>query len=155
MKKCAHFAIHELVDRQTFEKDGEGAWSYIQPHIAESLDDFWEFLQERTGKRIYVTINNYGYGGNREWSGLRFGPAFDLENIKNKGKYADRSFHKLGLAFDCVFRGITAEEVRSLIKQNKYDRRIQCISRIEDGVSWLHIDFANIPQEQKPYFFKP
>lgn len=144
--KCRHFEIYELVDIATYKNEREKAWRFIPRYVKKGLDDFWEFLEEKLGKKPVVIINDYEWGGGYNWSGLRFGPAFDKENKDNPGKYASRSFHKLGQAFDCKIKDHTAEEIRKLILDNENDYRLQDISRLERDVSWVHLEFSDMPE---------
>ena len=64
MYKCEHFAIHELVPPHVFEQRGEKAWELLDDRLLVTLDR----LRERYGS---MTVNNYYWGSDREWSGLR------------------------------------------------------------------------------------
>jgi hypothetical protein len=62
------------------------------------------------------------------------------------------SSHLLGKAGDFTIKGMTAEEARQKIRQNAHI--LPHPIRMEEGVSWLHID--TLPQwgvEQKVYGF--
>jgi hypothetical protein len=67
-----------------------------------------------------------------------------------------KSQHKEGKAVDLVCNKYTAEQMRQMIKDN--EDKLPYPIRIEEGVSWLHIDtkdFSNTTKKhEKIYFFK-
>ena len=125
--KSKHFKIHELVPRKMYEKYGEKAWRYVDPGLIEAIDILKEEFSEGT-----ITINNYAFGGSREWSGLRT-PDCDV--------YSYGSMHSFGKAFDMVFSKYSSNAVRDYIIKNK--DKFPAIKGIELGVSWVHIDSRN------------
>ena len=62
--RCRHFAIHELVPPLVLEDRGDRAWQLLDERLLATLDR----LRDRYGP---VTVNNYQWDGEREWSGLR------------------------------------------------------------------------------------
>ena len=125
--KSKHFLIHELVPKKMYKRYGEAAWRYIDRDMIADIDKLKEIFSNGT-----MTINNYKFGGSREWSGIR---------TPESKYYSYGSMHSYGKAFDIVFSEYDAEEVRQYILNNQ-DKFI-AITRMEDGVSWLHIDKAN------------
>lgn len=123
--KCKHFIIQELVDRKTFTAKGEAAWELIDSRLIETIDK----LREKFGK---MTINNWNWGGNREWSGLR---------TKESPDYSPYSQHSFGRAVDIIPTEATVDEIREYIKANPEE--FSYIKGIEEDVSWLHIDCRN------------
>ncbi len=79
-----------------------------------------------------MTINNYHWNGDRQWSGLRTHASM---------YYSETSQHSFGRAIDAVFSDYTAEEVRLYIRNNL--GFFPYIKGIEDDVKWLHIDVRN------------
>ena len=75
-----------------------------------------------------VTINNWWYGGERNWSGIR---------TPDSPYYSDTSQHPFGRASDKIFKNVTAQEVRNYIKGMYEELGITCI---EENVSWVHSD---------------
>ena len=119
-----HFCIDELVDKHTLLSLGEeNCWKLFDTKALKAIDQ----LREEFGS---VTINSWKWGGSSQWRGFR---------TQNCGIGASRSMHKVGKAFDLSFKNYTAEEVRKKIKKNE-SFWTQYISRIENNVSWLHID---------------
>ncbi len=125
--KSKYFKIHELVPKKMFEEYGESAWKYVDPRLIESIDKLKEHFNLGT-----MTINNYFWGGNREWSGIR---------TPDSPYYSYGSQHSYGNAFDIVFSNYTTEEARNYIIDNP--DKFPYIKGMELGVDWLHIDVRN------------
>ena len=102
MYQCTFFKIHELVPPSVFKERGERAWELLDDRMLVTADA----MRKRYGK---MTINNYMFGGDREWSGLR---------IPNSPYYSPYSQHTFGRAADIIFGNITAESVRQDILNN-------------------------------------
>ena len=127
MYKCKHFSIHELVPPNVFNARQEKAWELLDERLLITLDK----LRERFG---LITVNNYYWGKDREWSGLR---------TSDSPFYSPFSQHTFGRAADCLFSDISAEEVRKEILHNSLDPDYELIGSVELGVSWLHFDTRN------------
>jgi len=127
MYKCNHFAIHELVPRNVFEDRGEKAWELLDDRLLITLDR----LRERYGS---MTVNNWYWGKDREWSGLR---------TKESPFYSPYSQHTFGRAADCLFFKTSVEQVRQDILSMPTDSAFELIGSVELGVSWLHFDIRN------------
>ena len=125
--RCKHFKLHELVPRETFEKRGNKAWELIDVRVLITIDN----LRERYGS---MTINNWSWGGDREWSGLR---------TPDSPWYSTYSQHTYGRAADCIFQDTTAELVRQDILADKNHSDFELINSLELGTSWLHFDVRN------------
>lgn len=123
--KCKHFVIQELVDRKTYELRGEAAWELLDNRLLEMIDK----LREKFGK---MTINNWHWNGNREWSGLR------TPDSKYYSKYSQHSY---GRAVDMIPAEIGVNEIRTYIKANPDE--FPYIKGLEEDVTWLHIDCRN------------
>ena len=134
--KSKYFEIHELVPPHLFEKRGEGCWRFIDERLIATIDTLKEHFSSGT-----MTINNYKWGGDREWSGLRTSQSPD---------YSPTSMHSFGKAIDCIFSHYSAEEVRLYILSNK--GFFPYIRGMEDTVSWLHVDVRN---EDELKLFQP
>lgn len=132
MTKCKHFKIQELVDKATFEKFGEKAWMFFRPEALEAIDDLRSFFG------VPIIVNNWDEGGPFQYRGFR---------PRSCTVGAEYSQHRLGNAFDCDIKGVTAEEARKKILENQDNLKLMYITRIEDDVNWLHFDLANIDHE--------
>ena len=125
--KSKHFAIHELVPPHIFEKFGEKAWKFIDSRLIESIDALKEHFNLGT-----MTINNYYWGGDRKWSGLR---------TPQSPYYSETSQHSLGNAIDAVFSHYSAKDVRNYIIDNQH--KFPHIKGVELDVGWVHVDVRN------------
>ena len=126
MYKCKNFAIHELVDPETYKIFGQRAWEFFDPRLLKLIDK----LRDTYGP---ATINNWKWGGKFKWSGLR------TSKCKIGAKYSQ---HRFGRAADLKFRNVTPQEVRGYIKTDPYfDSILNCV---ENGTpTWLHVDVRN------------
>jgi len=127
MIKSKHFKIHELVPKAMFEEYGEKAWRYVPVQLIETVDALKEYFNLGT-----MQINNYGFGGSREWSTLR---------TPDSPWYSYGSLHSYFMAVDFVCSHYSAEEVRNFIFNNM--NLFPHVKGIELGVSWVHLDFRN------------
>ena len=130
-----YFQIHELIPKKL--------WEYYMSLPAEQKDKYLEELWDMLDAKLIETIdtlktrfplgsmiiNNYKWGGAREWSGLR---------DSTSPYYSKTSQHSLGKAIDCVFTKYTTDEVREYILENQHE--FPYIGGVELGTSWLHID---------------
>lgn len=132
-----YFKPIELVDPMTYEKMFDDCLDLFIPDALQALDDLREFF----GKPI--TVNNWHEGGTLKYRGYR-GPECTVG--------AKKSQHRLGNAFDCTIKGVTAEEARQRILKNKSNPLLNRIMRLEGGVSWLHFDLK--PIKNRIYVFK-
>lgn len=122
---CKHFKIQELVPKEVYEARKELAWELMDINLLVTLDA----LRDCYGPMV---VNDWAFGGEREWSGLR----------TSKSPYgAEYSQHRFGRAADIIFHNHTAEEVRQDILADP--RRFPMIMSVELGTSWLHIDTRN------------
>ena len=125
MYKCEHFKIQELVPPQVYNDRGDLAWELLDDRALRTID----CLRADYGTCI---INNWSYGGERMWSGLR---------TVESPYYSPYSQHSFGRAFDCIFTKVTAEQIRQDIVQGR--RFYPDISGMELNTSWLHVDVRN------------
>lgn len=123
--RSKYFEIHELVSKHLYENVHEDLlWNMLDYKLIETIDKIKETFNDGT-----MTINNYKWGGDREWSGIR---------TKDSKYYSETSQHSIGKATDSVFSKYTIVEIRNYILNNPKD--FPHIGGIELGVSWLHID---------------
>ena len=128
MYKCTHFIIEELVPPQVFKDRKQKAWQLLDDRMLITLDR----LREKYGS---MTVNNWKWGGDREWSGLR---------TADSPYFSKYSQHSFGRAADVIFKTVTAEQVRQDMLANPDDEVFEYINSIELGVSWLHFDIRNV-----------
>lgn len=125
--KSKYFKIHELVPKSLFDKKGEACWRYIPVAIIESIDKLKERFPEGS-----MTINNYFWGGTRNWSGLR---------TSDSPYFSATSMHSFMMAVDIVFSKYTPDEVRKDIMDNP--KVYPYIKGLELEVDWVHLDVRN------------
>lgn len=125
--KSKYFKIFELVPLHIYKKYGDKAFMFLDDRLLKSIDTLKEIFNKGT-----ITINNYYWGGDRNWSGLR---------TPESPYYSPTSQHSFGRAVDCIFSKYDVEEVRKFIIDNP--DKFPYIKGIELGVSWLHIDVRN------------
>lgn len=137
MYKCEHFKIEELVPPALYDLLHEDVlWGLFDENLLRGLD----WMQEKFGT---CTINNWCWGGGYEQSGLR---------TRGSGDYREGSQHSVGKGADLKFKRFTAEQVRAILK----DEPSPYIRRIENGVSWVHVDVRpKAGFEKEIYFFNP
>jgi hypothetical protein len=133
------FQISELVCEHTHSKWGERAWQFLDTDFLACL-----LVIRRDILKKPMTCNH----GDATQRGLRCNRC-DL--VKGKSSVY-LSSHILGKAGDFSVEGMTAQEARSLIRNNAH--LLPCAIRMEGGVSWLHFDV--LPQfgiKEKVYEF--
>ena len=141
MKPMKHFKLYELVDPQTYETKGAKAWEHFTEDILFSLDGLRDFFGRP------VTVNNWMAGGQFLFRGYR--PPWYFGGAK-------LSQHRLGNAFDCDVAGMPANQARKEIIDHQDDPRLIMITRMENTVTWLHIDCGPVPEGQhRIYLFNP
>jgi len=137
-----YFKIQELVGKRTFSKHGERAWRFLDYRLLYAL------LIIREGIDRPMTVNS----GKRQQRGLR---TIVQQMIKNYF-YKDKlylSAHLFGKAADFDVKGMSAKEVRMWILKN--DELFPFKIRLENKVSWLHIDVLWEEHNPKVYLFAP
>lgn len=135
--KSKYFKAYELVSREDYKKMSDAkVWEIFDPNLIEAIDIIKEQFPHGT-----MTINNWFWGGNREWSGLR---------TPESKYYSLKSMHSYGKAIDAVFSQYAADEVRSFIISNP--QLFPHIKGIETDITWLHIDVRN---RDEVLLFKP
>lgn len=126
--KSKYFKPYELVSEQDYKLLGDDkVFEIFDANLLSYIDIIKEKFPHGT-----MTINNWYWGGDRQFSGLRT-PTSQHYNIK--------SMHSWGKAIDAVFSQYEAEEVRQYIISNQ--RLFPKIKGIETDINWLHIDTRN------------
>lgn len=123
--KARYFSVQELVPPDVYQDRGEKAWELIDERLIIVLDQ----LREKFGP---TTVNNWGVGGDRKWSGLR------TEDSPYGSRYSQ---HRFGRAADCLFSKVSAAQVREYILANPEE--FPLINSVELDTSWLHFDVRN------------
>jgi len=142
MCKCIYFKIYELVSEQVYNKYGESAWRFFDPRLLETLD--WV----RLNLNKPIIINNWYWGGHLDERGLRCNLDSIVKNATLRNKLYC-SAHTRGMAVDFTVEGMTAQEVRNWLINNK--DLIPSPIRLEKDVSWVHLDVVDTGE--KIYLF--
>ena len=124
-----YFQITELVCSHTFSKWGQRSWQFLSTDYLENL-----LVIRRDILKAPMTCNH----GDQQQRGLRCNRCALVR--EKSGAYL--SSHVLGKAGDFTVQGMTAQEARSMIRNNAH--LLPHPLRMEGGVSWLHID--TLPQ---------
>ncbi len=145
MKISEHFLVQEFLtpnQYKAFSKNPtkEAFYKLIHPSVVELAEFYRDFFDAP------VIINNWHVGGTYTLRGLR---------PKNCDIGAKFSMHKVGKAFDCDIKGLTAEQVRDIIESNQELFYKKGLRRIENNVSWLHSDIKETNLTNKILFFNP
>lgn len=140
--KPEHFRVEEFVDPATFKRRGADALNDMDTRILITADEIRVYFNKK------ITINNWVWGKEREWSGLR---------TKDSPYFSYDSQHSFGRALDFLVDGIDAQEVRDEIKTHQDHHAFRFITRMEEfkGQSWCHIDCKNWDRKNGIYVFKP
>ena len=137
-----YFGIEELVCKDVANKWGERAWDFLDTDLLHIL-----LVLRRDILKTSLVCNDYKWGGKNTQRGLRCNRC-ELVRTKTTPYL---SMHIFGKAVDLVSKNMTASKMRELIKANA--NLLPCKVRVEDGVTWLHID-TNNHTENKIQLFK-
>lgn len=145
-----HITARDVVPPDLYKARGESAMlSLMDSRILWTIDALIEcplFPREKGKEFATLTINNYAVGGPRSQCGYRT----DARLIET----APTTQHRSGRAIDCILAGVTPDEFRAMARGGKLDRELQYITRIEDGVNWIHLDCANVAGSDIVFFSK-
>lgn len=129
-----NFILQELVSKAIYEKYGERAWQFLDVRMLKNL----QWLRENIGS---MTVNNWYWGGNRQYSG------FDACEYRKDGT----SQHNHGRACDSISKYMTAQQVRDFVKENGHKAPYPNIW-VENSVDWFHMD-VRASDKVGVYFF--
>ena len=126
-----YFDIRELTCPHVYNKFGEYAWNFFDPRLLDTL----LVIREKIGKPIYV--NNWDMGGNFTQRGFRCNIC-PLVKEKTALEKLYVTAHNQGMGVDFDVKGMSAEEVRKWIVDNKIF--LPHPIRLESDVNWVHLD---------------
>ena len=122
-----YFTLEELVPQDVFHALGDRAWILLDGRILWTLDALRETLD------VPLVVNNWKAGGNFQQRGFR--------TVAIDARYSQ---HMCGRATDFDIQGNNAEAFRNQVRLGYFAKELRYITRIEDGVNWIHIDCADI-----------
>ena len=124
-----YFKPYELVSKSVYDRlSFEQIYELFTPEIKAVM----VHIRESVG--VPMIINNWYVGGAFKYRGYR-------EPECSVG--VSKSQHRIGNAFDFHFIGFNADQGRNFILQ-KAMRDLPFQIRIEDGVSWIHVDCKKV-----------
>lgn len=141
------FDIRELVCSHTFEKFGEKSWQFLDRDLLETL-----LIVRRDILKTPMCVNDYHVGGNFSQRGFRCNICQIPKDKTIKGQmYLSAHCNGAGIDFDA--KHMSVADVHKKIKENA--TLLPCKVRMEDGVTWNHIDVYNDLKADKFSTFKP
>lgn len=139
----AYFNIKELVCPHIYNKFKQKSWQFLDTEILHTL----YVLRTQIVKKPII-VNNWSSKGPYSQRGLRCNCCSLVADKTD----VYMSAHCTGKGLDFNVKGMTAEEVRSLIKANL--NLFEYPIRLEEGTSWVHIDCYTTDDSVKLVTFK-
>lgn len=139
------FKLQELVCAHTYNKFGSNAWRFIDERQLATI-----VAIRRDILKVGLVCNDYPFGGGNTQRGLRCNMC-PIVKTKTNTSQCYQSAHLHGKANDFVSSKMTAQQMRDLIVENA--DLLPYPVRLEDGVTWLHIDTEN-DTDKKVVLFK-
>lgn len=124
-----YFDVRELVCTHVYTRFGESSWQFLRTELLANI----LFLREHIGKPF--TVNTWHRNGKFDERGYRCNMC-SIVREKTKSMQLYVSAHTNGSAVDFDVQGMTAEEVRNVIRSVT----LPYPARIERDVSWVHLD---------------
>ena len=124
--KPNNFRIEELVPKTIFEYRKDKCWELFAPEILQTIDEIRELFQSP------IIINNWMWGGVFQYRGFRPISYYDGKDSLSQ--------HIRGNALDFDVKGLSAEDARKKIIGWKKDGKLNRLTALELGTSWVHID---------------
>jgi len=134
-----YFSIEELVCDHVYKRFGERAWMFFSDSYFQTL-----LVVRRDILKAPMTCNDKTH----HQRGIRCNLC---ELVKGKTTNY-MSAHVLALAGDFDVKGMTAAEARKKIIEKK--NLLPCNIRMEDEVTWLHLDVMAYDKTDKVTLFK-
>lgn len=127
--KCKYFKLYELLPKELYRDENYG-WDLFDERLLVIADEVREILGTP------LICNTWKNGGVRRYSCARIPACKEYR----RGSYHSIREDRRVMAIDLVSNDMSAENMRIMIKENA--SRLSYPIRIEEGVSWLHIDVA-------------
>lgn len=128
-----YFKTQEFVSRAMYEARGERSITKMDNRITT----FINMLRATLDKPI--TCNTWLWGGGLQWRGYR---------TVECPEYKEYSQHSDGRGLDFDVKGMSADEVRQWIIDNRELWWVKPITFLESECSWVHIDCRATPNNQ-------
>lgn len=144
--KPTYFTLDELVCPHVYEKFGEIAWQFFDQRLLITLD----LLREKLNKPIFV--NDWQVHGKFDERGFRcLKCSIVQDHIMTNTDYV--SPHMTGQGVDFDMQGLISSEVRKWLLKNK--NLLPYPIRLENNVSWVHLDTRDNFEGKKVILFNP
>ena len=142
-----YFKIQELVCRHVFDKHGEQAWRFLTTEFLHTL-----LVIRRDILQKPMICNNWHSGGSFSQRGIRCNLCQIVNDYTKKNQLTTMP-HVVGAGGDFSIVGMTAQEARNKItaEAGKLPNPI----RLENEVTWLHVDVFDLNNGQKITLFNP
>jgi len=141
------FKIQELVCPHVFSRFGEQSWRFLQTEFLHTLLVVRRDILQRT-----MLCNNYHAGGSFSQRGIRCNLCQIVNDYTKQNKLTTMP-HVIGAGGDYTVSGLTAEEARKAIAANA--AKLPYPIRLENDVTWLHMDVLDVGTGQKITYFNP
>ena len=141
-----YFIIQELVCSHTYNRFADRSWQFLDTELLHTL----LVIRQNIGLPIYV--NNWDSRGQFSQRGLRCNIC-QLVKDKTTKNQIYLTAHSNGAGIDFDVKGRTAHEVRTWIKQNQ--SLLPYPIRLEEGVTWVHLDIYDPCNGKKINTFTP
>lgn len=138
MYSYPNFCIQEFVSQGVYSMLGDQSRRLIDPRILHTVQTLRTYIGSP------IKINNWHIGGQFQHRGFR-------SKMCTVG--AIHSMHRTGMAVDFTVDGYESETVRGIIIKNQ-TRLFPHVTRMESGVSWVHIDLKPTGKSEI-YLFNP
>lgn len=144
-----YFDIREIACPHTYNTWGDKSWRFFTTPLLATL-----LTIRRDLLKVPMYINDYKNGGKNTQRGNRCNLCNLVSSKTNAGKVY-LSQHMFGNAFDCVFdskSGMTAQKARDIIRAG--EDILPYVIRLEEDVTWLHVDCMDLANGHKVTGFK-
>lgn len=138
-----YFKPYEIVSKTVYTIYRDESIKFMDNRLLETLDVIREILG------VPLVINDWYWGGKNQQRGLRENTC---QIVKSKGNTLYLSSHCFGRAFDAVSAKMSAENMRKKIVDNAY--KLPYPIRMENNVTWLHVDLNMLSNAPKITFFQ-
>ena len=146
-----YFTIEELIDQNTFNRDGSSSWRYFTTELLETI----LFIRINLDKSM--TINNWKWGGQFSQRGLR-NNICSIVMKKTQSGQLYTSAHTLGAGVDFDVKGMSADAVRDWLLHNEASlphkiRLEHKFTNTGQSINWVHLDTFAEDANPKVYLF--
>lgn len=132
----SYFDLYELVGPMEYSRDGDLCWRYLRTELLHTL-----LIVRRDILQVPITVNTWFNGGRFDERGFRSNLSYIVKSNSSSGKLYI-SPHMLGCAVDFDAKGISSKDARNKIINNS--DLLPYPIRLEDGVSWVHLDTYDV-----------